>query len=92
MDISSTVKTIHSLHKTISGKSDIDLIMVFKGYDAGISKPFIARIEAKECLHATFEGALKGLLTLLKGELATKVKFAEEEAIRLKSVLVQLEN
>jgi len=92
MTTEAIVKLIHSLYRTISGKSDIEVFVIFKGTDYGVSKPYIARIEAKEFSHETFDGALQGLLIMLKNELSSKVRSAEGEAKRLRSVLSELDN
>lgn len=92
MDIDATFKNIRSVYQTVSGKSDADVSLTFKGTGYGVTKPWQARIDARECSNETYDGALHQLLNLLKGELAAKAKSAEQEALRLQAALNQLGN
>ncbi len=92
MDVDATIKTIQSLHKTLSGKADGDVSLTYKGTAYGVTKPWVARVDAREFVHESYDGALGGLLTLLKKELADKIKSAESEVNRLRQVHNQLGN
>lgn len=92
MDVDSTVKTIQSLYKTISGKADGDVTLTYKGKSYGVTKPWVARVDVRESVHEDYDGALNGLLALLKEELNDKIKTAEAEATRLRQVYKQLGN
>lgn len=92
MDVDATFRSIRAIYTTVSGKSDNDVSLTFKGNNYGVSKPYQARIDVREVAHETYDGALNGLLDLLKQELAAKVKSAETEAKRLRQALTQLDN
>ena len=92
MDIDNTFKSIRALHQTVSGKSDSDVILTFKGPGYGVTKPWHARVDNRECNHESWDGALGQLLEMLRKELADKVKNAEVEATRLRQALNQLGN
>jgi hypothetical protein len=91
IDVDATFKTITSIYKTLTGKSDNDVTLSFET-SLGVSKPWKAKIDARELKHEQYDGALTGLLTMLKKELADKVKSAEYEAKRLQQALNQLDN
>ncbi len=92
IDVDATFKAIRTVYQTVSGKSDADVTLTYKGKEYGVTKSFIAKIDARELAHEHYDGALTGLLTMLKKELADKTKSAENEAIRLRQALNQLEN
>jgi hypothetical protein len=91
IDVDATFKTITSIYKTLTGKSDNDVTLSFET-SLGVSKPWKARIDAREIKHEQYDGALTGLLVMLKKELADKLKSAEYEAKRLQQALNQLDN
>jgi hypothetical protein len=91
IDVDATFKTITSIYKTLTGKSDNDVTLSFES-SLGVSKPWKARIDAREIKHEQYDGALTGLLVMLKKELADKLKSAEYEAKRLQQALNQLDN
>lgn len=92
IDVAATFKNIRSVYQTISGKSDADVTLTFKGTSYGVTKPWHAKVDAREINHEEYDGALVGLLNLLKKELADKTKSAENEANRLRQALNQLGN
>lgn len=92
MDVDTTIKTIQSLYKTLSGKADGDVSLTYKGNGYGVTKPWIARVDARESVHESYDGALGGLLNLLKKELADKIKSTELEVSRLRQIHNQLGN
>jgi hypothetical protein len=92
MDVDATFKAIQSVFKTVSGKSEGDVSLTYKGTGYGVTKPWIARIEAREVNHEEYDGALLELLAKLKQELADKVKSAESEVTRLRQAYNQLGN
>ena len=92
IDVDATFKSIRSVYQTISGKGDADVRLTFKGTAYGVTKPWHAQVDAREITHEEHEGALLGLLTMLKKELADKTKSAESEAQRLRQALNQLGN
>lgn len=92
MDVDATFKAIQSIYKAVSGKSEGDVSLTYKGTGYGQTKPWHARIEACEANHEEYDGALTELLTKLKQELADKVRSAESEATRLRQAYNQLGN
>lgn len=92
IDVEATYRNIRTLYQTVLGKGDADVSVTYKGTSYGVTKSWHAKVDAREFLHETHEGALTGLLTMLKKELADKTKSAENEAQRLRQALNQLEN
>jgi len=92
IDVEATYKNIRTLYQTVSGKGDADVSVTYKGTSYGVTKSWHAKVDAREINHETHDGALTGLLALLKKELADKTKSAENEAARLRSALNQLGN
>lgn len=92
MDVDATFKNIRTVYQTVSGKGDSDVTLTYKGKEYGVSKPWHARIDARETTNETYDGALTQLLDLLKKELADKAKSTEAEASRLRQALNQLGN
>ncbi len=92
IDVEATYKNIRHIYKTVSGKGDADVTVTYKGTEYGVTKSWIAKVDAREMNHETHDGALTGLLTMLKKELADKTKSAENEAQRLRQALNQLGN
>lgn len=92
IDVDATFRSIRSIYQTVSGKSDVDVSLTYKGKEYGVTKVYTAKIDARELSHEQYDGALTGLLAMLKKELADKVKSAENEAKRLQQALNQLGN
>lgn len=92
MDVDTTFRSIRSFYQAVSGKTDVDVSLTFKSNGYGVTKPYQARIDSRETAHETFDGALSGLLDMLKKELADKIKSAESEAARLKQTYQTLGN
>lgn len=92
MDIEATVKNIRSIYQTLSGRSDLDVSFTYKGTGYGVTEPWHARIDSRECNSKTFEESATNLLDMVKKELLDKAKSAETEAKRLKQALANLGN
>jgi hypothetical protein len=92
IDVDATFKAIRSVYQTVSGKGDQSVSLIYKGLDYGVTKPWNAKIDAREVNHEAHDGALLGLLAMLKKELSDKTKSAESEAVRLRQALNQLGN
>ena len=92
IDVDATFKAIRSIYSIVGGRTDQDVTLTFEGYSGGVTKPWKAKIDARELKHEQYDGALTGLLSMLKKELAEKVKSAENEAKRLQQALNQLGN
>ena len=92
MDIDITMKTISSLHKAVSGKTDGEVSLIFKQAEYGQVEQWIARIDGREKKANQHEIVLQLLLDEFKKELSSKIKHAETETNRLKEVYSQLGN
>jgi len=92
MDLDATFKSIRSLYQTVSGKTDQDVTLSYRGSGYGVTKVYLVRVDAREASHETYDGALTSMLDSLKKELDTKVRSTEAEATRLRQVLSQLGN
>lgn len=92
MDVDATFKSISSIYQAITGKSDAEVYLTYKGTRHGITKPYIVKIEAREASHVTYDGALAELLSTLKKELSDKITSTESEAKRLRQAFNQLGN
>jgi hypothetical protein len=90
MDVEATYKSIRSVYQTLSGKSDTEVSMTYKGNGYGVTKPWQSRIGDREYHHENHAESLLGLLSLLKNELLAKAKSAEQEAQRLHEAINQL--
>jgi hypothetical protein len=91
MDIDDKFKLLRSLYQTITSKSDVDVMLMYRGESPGVD-PYLLRIDSREVKGQTVEIVVNALFVLLKKELADKVKSAEKEVKRLNSVLHQLDN
>ena len=91
MEIEIAFATIRTLYKTINSKSDFDIMLMEKGNSYGITKNWKAVIGDREICSETSSGALNGLISLLRTELANMISSSERETIRLKTALKQLD-
>lgn len=92
MDFEASVKSIRKVYGVLTGKSDNDVIVTYKGTGYGQTKPWHIRIDAREAQHESHEGAAKTLLDTLKKELSDKVASTEREAETLRKALNNLGN
>lgn len=92
MNIDLTFKSIRSIYQIVSGKMEADVSLFYRGTENGVSKPWHARVDAREANHETYEGALNALLDELRQELIKKAHSTEAEATRLKKAVAQLGN
>ncbi len=92
IDVDNTFKSIRSIYQIVSGKGDAEVYLTYKSKDYGVSKPYQAKIDIREFNHETYDGALTGLLDMLKKELSDKTRSAENEAVRLRQALTKLDN
>lgn len=92
MKIDDMAEHIRKLYSIISGTSDSDVIITFKGTGYGQTKPWHVRIAARENSSVSLEKALIELLDLLKLELKTKAAGAEQQAKNYRQALSGLEN
>ncbi len=92
MDVDATFKAIQSLFRVVSGKTEGDVSLTYKGTGYGVTKPWVARIEAREAQAEEYDQALIQLMESLRKELADKIKSSESETTRLKQAYKQLGN
>ena len=91
MDTSETIRAIHKVYHAISNRDGVDVQLIYKGFSAGITEPWVVRVDAREHKHLTMEGAADGLLTMLKTELADKIRIAKSETNRLEKAFNSLQ-
>jgi hypothetical protein len=86
MDFDLMIREIKKLSEVLSGKSS-DVHVVFRGYSAGITKPWKVSCEAKEFEAENHDLAASMLLDFIRGELVRKMSFAEQEILKYKRAL-----
>lgn len=92
MSIENTVQDIKKLYSAISGKSDNEVVMTYKGTAYGVKMPWHVRIDARETNAATHEAAVEALRNILKTELQKKVEDMERSAQDLHRTLNSLKD
>ena len=92
MDVEAAFKNIRNIFQTLSNTSGAKVSLTYVGLEAGVVKPWEARVEAREAKHETANGALTMLHDELKKELLTKVASTEAEAQRLRKFVATLGN
>ncbi len=92
MNIEQTVQDIKKLYTAISGKSDNEVIMTYKGTTYGVKSPWHIRIDARETNATTYEAAVESLRNILKSELQKKVEDMERSAQDLHRTLNSLKD
>lgn len=92
MDVEASLKSIRDLFQTLTGTSGAKVSLIYSGYEAGITKPWQARVEAREQNHESADGALTALFNELKLELNKKAASTQWEADKLRKFLATLEN
>jgi hypothetical protein len=90
MDVDATFKSIQTLHRVISGKTECVVSLTYKGTGYGVTKPWVAYIDARETQAEEYDVALTQLMEMLRKELSDKIKAADIEANRLKQAYKQL--
>lgn len=92
MNIENTVQDIKKLYSAISGKSDNEVVMTYKGTGYGVKTPWHVRIDARETDATTQEVAVESLRNILKVELQKKVEDMERSALVLQQTLNSLKD
>jgi len=92
MEFEPAVKAIRQTYKVLSGKSEAEVILTYKGTEYGVTQPWHIKVENREARHETHIGAANMLLEILKKELNDKVLSAEREAVALRKALNGLGN
>lgn len=92
MNIESTVQDIKKLYSAISGKSDNEVIMTYKGTGYGVKTPWHIRIDNRETEAITYDAAVVSLRNILKAELQKKVEDMERSSLVLQQTLNSLKD
>ena len=92
MDLETSVKTIRKLYAIITGKSDSDVTITYKGTEAGVTMPWVVRIDSRETKSANHMDAVTELLNQLRKELTEKISFSERQVADYKKALKTLDN
>lgn len=92
MDLETSVKTIRKLYGIVTGKSESDVTITYKGTEGGITKPWAVRIDSREVTSADHMEAVTTLLDQLRKELADKIAYGERQVADFKKALKTLDN
>lgn len=92
MDLENSIKTIRKLYSIVSGKSESDVSITYKGTDGGVTKPWSVRVDSREVTSADHMDAITTLLNQLKKELADKIAYGERQVADFKKALKTLDN
>ena len=68
MELESLVKSIRQAYIAISGKTEVDVMILYKGTSNGITNPWIVRIDARECADVGVVKAANELYKKLAGK------------------------
>lgn len=91
MNFESLIVDIKKLIKALNNK-DTEVFITYRGYDLGISKPWLIKCDAKEVHHETHEGAAQMLYDQLMDEMKRKISSTEEQIERYKESLNEIVN
>lgn len=91
MNFESYIVDIKKLIKALNNK-DTEVFITYRGYDLGISKPWLIKCDAKEVHHETHEGAAKMLYDQLMEEMKKKISSTEDQVARFKDSLNEIVN
>jgi hypothetical protein len=87
MNVERIVQNIKTLHSALTGKSDNEVQIFYRGTGAGITKPWQARIDAREAVEASQDAAVSNLYLQLIEELRRKIANTQRETVSLQSTL-----
>lgn len=73
MDFEQTVRDIKKIFAIVTDGKEADVHLSFKGNSHGVTKPWVIKIDTKEVVHETHDGAANELLSKLKLELSKKI-------------------
>jgi len=92
MDFEQTIRDIKKIFTIITDGKEADVHLLFKGTTHGVTKPWIIKIDSKEAIHETYEGAADELLLKLKSELAKKIADLKAQVISYEKHLGSFNN
>jgi hypothetical protein len=92
MKVDDYAVNIRKVYGILTGKTDNDVLITYRGTSYGQGKPWHVRIDARESASASLEQALSELFLALKQELATKALDSENQAKVYRQALSNLEN
>lgn len=92
MDFDQTIRDIRKLFTIVSDGKEADVHLSFKGNSHGVTKPWVIKIDTKEALHETHEGAANELLSILKLELSKKISDLRAQVSRYEKSLGSFNN
>jgi hypothetical protein len=87
MNIEQTVQDIKKLYTAISGKSDNEIVITYKGTSYGVKLPWHVRIDNREINATNYAAGIETLRDMLKVELQKKVEDMEQAALVLHQTL-----
>lgn len=90
MNVEETVKSIKKLYTAVSGLSDHEVRLTYKGTGYGVTLPWHAYIDKREVNAKSHDAALEILLSNLKSELTTKIANTRRDAEALERTLQEL--
>jgi hypothetical protein len=90
MNVEQTVKDIKKLYAAVSGLSDHEVSLTYKGTNYGVSQPWMVRIDKREVNAKSYDVALQALLNNLQDELAKKITAARVHADALEIALKEV--
>lgn len=92
MNLEDTVKTIRKIYSVLSGKSGTDVIILYKGNEYGVDKPWVIRIDSREAADTNCLSAATKLFLELKKELTDRIASMEAQTSEFKKALKLLDN
>lgn len=91
MSFDADIKAIKKLVSAICG-GDNEVFITFRGYSAGITKPWMIKCGSRELTHEQHDVGAQELLAQLKKELRDKIASTERQADDYRKVLGGMEN
>jgi len=92
MNLEDAVINIRKLYTIVSGKTECDVILTYKGKEYGVTKSWMARIDGRETVGKDHMEAVMLLFADLKIDLEKKVSFTEQQVATFKKVLSNFDN
>ena len=92
MNLEDAVINIRKLYTIVSGKTECDVTLTYKGKEWGITKCWQARIDGREQVGKDHMEAVMLLFADLKTDLEKKVSFTEQQVASFKKVLSNFDN
>lgn len=92
MNVEQTVKDIKKLYTAVSGLSDHELSLTYKGTTYGLTSPWVVRIDKREVIAKSYDSGLQELLANLQDELAKKITTTRVQADALETALREVKS